>query len=58
MTSDRPYRDAMSPQQALCNLEESAGVQFDKDVVDAFRATSAGKRAGMGAMYANGVPGA
>jgi HD-GYP domain-containing protein (c-di-GMP phosphodiesterase class II) len=57
MTSDRPYRDAMSPQQALCNLEESAGVQFDKDVVEAFRATSAGKRAGMGAMHANGVLG-
>ncbi|MDP6619265.1 MAG: HD domain-containing protein, partial [Nitrospinota bacterium] len=51
MTSDRPYRDAMSPQQALCNLEEAAGVQFDKDLVEAFRATAAGKRAGEGAKH-------
>ena len=36
MTSDRPYRKAMSAQQALAELERNAGTQFDPDVVAAF----------------------
>ncbi len=36
MTSDRPYRKALSPQQAIGELREMAGSQFDPDVVEAF----------------------
>ena len=36
MTSDRPYRRAMSPQAALAELERGAGTQFDPEVVAAF----------------------
>ena len=35
MTSDRPYREAMSPQQALTELERCSGSQFDPHVIDA-----------------------
>ena len=35
MTSDRPYRAAMSHEAACAELEESAGVQFDPEVVEA-----------------------
>lgn len=33
MTSDRPYRTAMTAQQALAELEDKAGTQFDPSVV-------------------------
>jgi HD-GYP domain-containing protein (c-di-GMP phosphodiesterase class II) len=33
MTSDRPYRDALSAQEALDQLEANAGSQFDPNVV-------------------------
>ena len=33
MTSDRPYRKAMSPQQAIAELERCSGSQFDPDVI-------------------------
>jgi diguanylate cyclase (GGDEF)-like protein len=33
MTSDRPYRRAMSPQQAVAELERCSGSQFDPAVV-------------------------
>ena len=34
MTTDRPYRERMSPEEALRRLEEAAGTQFDPGVVD------------------------
>ncbi|MEW6087305.1 MAG: HD domain-containing phosphohydrolase [bacterium] len=36
MTTDRPYRKALSVDVAIERLKESAGTQFDKNVVDAF----------------------
>lgn len=36
MTSDRPYRRALSKQEALQRLREGAGTQFDPVVVEAF----------------------
>ncbi len=38
MTSDRPYRRAMSEEAAVAELLRHAGTQFDPDVVAAFRA--------------------
>ncbi len=34
MTTDRPYRDALAPGEALRRLEEAAGTQFDPRVVE------------------------
>jgi diguanylate cyclase (GGDEF)-like protein/PAS domain S-box-containing protein len=36
MTTDRPYRTAMSPEVAISELRRNAGTQFDPRVVDAF----------------------
>ena len=36
MTSDRPYRNALSKRQALEELRACAGTQFDPDVVRIF----------------------
>ena len=36
MTSDRPYRGAISPEAACRELRATAGTQFDPEVVDAF----------------------
>ncbi|MEN6431194.1 MAG: HD domain-containing phosphohydrolase [Coriobacteriales bacterium] len=36
MTSDRPYRAAMTPSRALAELRDKAGTQFDPAVVDVF----------------------
>jgi putative nucleotidyltransferase with HDIG domain len=36
MTSDRPYRKGMTPEQAVAILKANAGTQFDPDVVAAF----------------------
>ncbi len=36
MTSDRPYRDAKTREEAIAELGRYAGVQFDGAVVDAF----------------------
>ncbi|MCL6106786.1 MAG: diguanylate cyclase [Actinobacteria bacterium] len=36
MTTDRPYRRALSPEQALDQLRLGAGTQFDPQIVDAF----------------------
>jgi diguanylate cyclase (GGDEF)-like protein len=35
MTSERPYRAAMTPEEALAELQRCAGSQFDPQVVDA-----------------------
>lgn len=37
MTSERPYRPAMSSRDAVKELSEKAGTQFDPDVVEALR---------------------
>ena len=36
MTTERPYRDARTPEEALRELTEHAGTQFDPAVVDEF----------------------
>ena len=36
MVSKRPYRDALSREEAIEELEKYKGVQFDAKVVDAF----------------------
>jgi HD-GYP domain-containing protein (c-di-GMP phosphodiesterase class II) len=36
MTSDRPYRPALPPEEAVEELERCAGTQFDPEVVRAF----------------------
>jgi diguanylate cyclase (GGDEF)-like protein len=36
MTTDRPYRSAMPPGEAVRELRSCAGAQFDPEVVDAF----------------------
>lgn len=40
MTADRPYRKALSNEQAVSELRKFAGVQFDPEIVDAFMRTS------------------
>jgi diguanylate cyclase (GGDEF)-like protein len=42
MTADRPYRAALSPEQALAELRACAGTQFDPMVVDAFERVTGG----------------
>jgi diguanylate cyclase (GGDEF)-like protein len=36
MRSDRPYRNAMNREQALAELENNAGIQFDPELVSTF----------------------
>lgn len=36
MTSDRPYRDAMTHESAMTEIIENAGTQFDREVAAAF----------------------
>jgi HD-GYP domain-containing protein (c-di-GMP phosphodiesterase class II) len=36
MVSERPYRDAMSVQEAIAELKRCSGTQFDAKVVEAF----------------------
>jgi HD-GYP domain-containing protein (c-di-GMP phosphodiesterase class II) len=36
MISDRPYRQALSDEEALAELRACAGTQFDAEVVEAF----------------------
>ncbi|MDO8585529.1 MAG: diguanylate cyclase [Armatimonadota bacterium] len=36
MTSDRPYRKALSVEQALAEIEANAGKQFDPDLAESF----------------------
>jgi HD-GYP domain-containing protein (c-di-GMP phosphodiesterase class II) len=35
MTTDRPYRDAMSVASAVAELRATAGTQFDPNIVEA-----------------------
>ena len=48
MTSDRPYRVAMTPEDALAELRRCAGSQFDPAVVAAFEATLRAPELGVG----------
>jgi len=36
MTSRRPYREALSKEEAIMELKKHAGTQFDRKVVEAF----------------------
>jgi HD-GYP domain-containing protein (c-di-GMP phosphodiesterase class II) len=36
MTTDRPYRKALTKERAIGELKRCSGIQFDKEVVDAF----------------------
>jgi diguanylate cyclase (GGDEF)-like protein len=45
MTIDRPYRRALSPAEAMREIEKGAGVQFDPLVVKAFARTLEGSAA-------------
>src|SRR5690606_34357276 len=36
MTTERPYRKALTPERAVAELKSKAGVQFDPRVVEAF----------------------
>ncbi len=44
MTSERPYRSAMRPEQALAEINEKAGTQFDPSVVDVLNDVLRGER--------------
>ncbi len=44
MTTDRPYRKALSFDRLLAELEKYAGTQFDPELVDVFRSSSVLKR--------------
>jgi HD-GYP domain-containing protein (c-di-GMP phosphodiesterase class II) len=41
MTSDRPYRPAMSHAAAMAEIKRNRGVQFDPQIVDAFESAMA-----------------
>jgi HD-GYP domain-containing protein (c-di-GMP phosphodiesterase class II) len=43
MTSDRPYRDAMTHDVAMAEVRSNSGVQFDPEVVEAFEGLMAGR---------------
>jgi PAS domain S-box-containing protein/diguanylate cyclase (GGDEF)-like protein len=52
MTSDRPYRKAMGQEEALSELRNCAGTQFDPEVVEAFAKAVEGRGAGVRASAA------
>jgi HD-GYP domain-containing protein (c-di-GMP phosphodiesterase class II) len=41
MTSDRPYRPALSHEEALAEVERCSGTQFDPEIVRVFLELSA-----------------
>jgi diguanylate cyclase (GGDEF)-like protein len=50
MTSDRPYRSALSREEAIAEIERCSGTQFDPDVVAAFLTEVAGGEPGLTAL--------
>jgi HD-GYP domain-containing protein (c-di-GMP phosphodiesterase class II) len=52
MTSDRPYRKAMGREEALSELRDCAGAQFDPEVVKAFARAVSRRGADVGASTA------
>lgn len=36
MTNNRPYREAMSPTEALKEIKRNSGTQFDSEIIDVF----------------------
>jgi diguanylate cyclase (GGDEF)-like protein/PAS domain S-box-containing protein len=40
MTAQRPYREAISPQEAMKEMERCSGTQFDPKLIEAFRRIS------------------
>ena len=55
MTTDRPYREAMAPEDAVAELQRCAGTQFDPQVVEAF-ITATGREATPEDRIAEGPP--
>jgi HD-GYP domain-containing protein (c-di-GMP phosphodiesterase class II) len=45
MTSERPYRDPLTPHSALLEIERCAGSQFDPELASAFAAVCSDARA-------------
>lgn len=41
MTAERPYKEALTPETAIHRLREEAGIQFDRQAVEAFIAVLA-----------------
>ena len=59
MITQRPYREPMSSEEAIAELEENAGTQFDPAVVDALLAVLADlvlRRIGCGASPSRSRP--
>jgi HD-GYP domain-containing protein (c-di-GMP phosphodiesterase class II) len=48
MTSDRPYRSALSAEKALEEIKRGVGTQFDPEVADAFIRVSTRELTGLG----------
>ena len=56
MVSDRPYRTAMSSEQAVLELRLCAGTQFDPAVVDAMVTALTRPEAAPSSRFAHGDP--
>jgi diguanylate cyclase (GGDEF)-like protein len=56
MTSDRPYRRALAPEQALAELTSNAGAQFDPRVAEALVRLLVRSSAGLTPLVESGEP--